>query len=121
MAKKTRLEKTESFGGRLARLRRSRGWTQTELGQKIGISCRMVAYYEGQSERAPAHMIDRLAQVLKVSADELLGLRPVSGDAPVNLRIWRRFRVIEDLTPADRMAVWKFVQALARKTVSESR
>jgi transcriptional regulator with XRE-family HTH domain len=96
----------------MARLRRLRGMTQTELGEKIGTSFRMVAYYEGQADRPPAHLLDKLAQVLGASADELLGLKAIQGDAPINLRIWRRFRIIEDLSPADRHLVWKFIRGL---------
>jgi transcriptional regulator with XRE-family HTH domain len=104
----------ESFGQRLARLRRARALTQAELGEKIGISRRNVAYYESQTSRPPAHVLDKIASVLRVSADELLGLRAIEGDAPVNLRIWRRFRIIEDLTATERMVVWKFITTLTK-------
>ncbi len=115
MAKKQATEENEPFGRRLARLRRERAMTQAELAEKIGITRRMVIYYECESDRPPAHVIDRLSKVLKVSADALLGIRTITGDAPINFRIWRRFRIIEDLSAADRMAVWKFVQALVQK------
>lgn len=77
----------------------------------------MAAYYEGQTDRPPVHVLDKICQALGVSADELLGLKKVEGEAPINLRIWRRFRLIEDLSPSERHLVWKFIVGLpgARK------
>lgn len=105
----------------MARLRRARGLTQAEIGDRVGLSRRMVAYYEGQAVRPPAHVLDRLATVLRVSADELLGLRAVEGEAPVRLRWWRRLRVIEDLSPGDRRAVFRFLEALAARKKPQER
>jgi transcriptional regulator with XRE-family HTH domain len=100
----------------MTRLRKARGLTQQKLADRLGISRRMVAYYEGQADRPPAHVLDKLASLLKVSADQLLGRRPAADevDIPFDVRIWRRLRVIEKLTPADRAAVIKYAEALAR-------
>jgi transcriptional regulator with XRE-family HTH domain len=100
----------------MARLRKARGLTQAQLAEHIGISRRMVAYYEGQAERPPAHVLDQLAQTLRVSADQLLGRRPAAEEVqvPFDVRIWRRLRVVEKLSPADRNAVIKYAEALAR-------
>ncbi|MBL8909962.1 MAG: helix-turn-helix transcriptional regulator, partial [Archangium sp.] len=64
----------ESFGERLARLRKAAGYTQKELGEEVGTSQRMVAYYEAQTEHPPTKLMPALAKALGVSADELLGL-----------------------------------------------
>jgi transcriptional regulator with XRE-family HTH domain len=100
----------------MARLRKARGLTQAQLAEHIGISRRMVAYYEGQAERPPAHVLDQLARTLHVSADHLLGRRPAAEEVqvPFDVRIWRRLRVVEKLSPTDRNAVIKYAEALAR-------
>ena len=110
------IQNPESFGQRMARLRKARGLTQAQLAEHIGISRRMVAYYEGQAERPPAHVLDQLARTLRVSADQLLGRRPAAEEVqvPFDVRIWRRLRVVEKLSPADRNAVIKYAEALAR-------
>ena len=41
----------EAFGERLARLRKTRGYTQTELGEMLGLSQRMMTYYEREGGR----------------------------------------------------------------------
>lgn len=113
---RTAQKKQESFGERLARLRKAQGLTQAHLAERIGISRRMVAYYEGQSDRPPAHVLDPIASVLRVTADQLLGRHPAPEEiqAPFDVRVWRRLRIVEKLTPADRNAVIKYAEALAR-------
>jgi len=108
----------ESFGVRLARLRKARGLTQGELGDKVGLSYRMVAYYEGETDRPPAHVLPELARALEVGVDELLGLhapRTKAPEPPVNLRLWRKLRLVENLPPADRRAVVRYIELLARQ------
>jgi hypothetical protein len=41
----------------------------------------MIAYYESHAEKAPARHLAALAQVLRVSVDELVGYRPVDTPA----------------------------------------
>jgi transcriptional regulator with XRE-family HTH domain len=72
-------ETAESFGERLARLRQAAGYSQRELARELEISQRMVAYYEGETEYPPAHLLPMLAQALGVSTDQLLGLEPTKG------------------------------------------
>jgi len=110
------IQNSESFGQRMARLRKASGLTQAQIAERIGISRRMVAYYEGQGDRPPAHVLDQLAAALHVSADQLLGRRPAAEEvqAPFDVRVWRRLRVVEKLSPADRNAVIKYAEALAR-------
>jgi len=107
----------ETFGFRLARLRHKVGLTQQELGDQIGLSQRMVAYYEGQSARAPDHLLAAIAEVLGVSTDELLGVKSSSGSPqkPSNQRLWRRFRQIEKLPPRDRRQLLAMVDAMLER------
>jgi len=54
-----------------------------------------------------------LAIALQVSADELLGLKPVKTKAsPKKARLLKRLEKIEALPAADQRAVLKFVDAL---------
>lgn len=106
----------ESFGERLTRLRRAAGYTQKELGDELGISQRMVAYYEGQTEHPPTKLMPLLTKALGVSADELLGLRasrrrPVAAEG----RLGRRLRAVESLPPAEKRQVLAFIDALLER------
>jgi transcriptional regulator with XRE-family HTH domain len=106
----------ESFGERLARLRKARGLTQVQFSQRVGISRRMVAYYEGQADRPPAHVLDRIASVLQVSADQLLGIRALSAEVPFHPRLWQRLKIVEKLSPADRKALIEYAEYLLKKS-----
>src|SRR3990172_7396805 len=65
----------EPFGQRLSRLRKARGFTQTELGEILGVSQRVITYYERESGKPPAHLLPRLADALKGTGDEIVGSR----------------------------------------------
>jgi len=62
------------------------GYSQRDLAAEIGISQRIVAYYETQSDYLPTHLFTVLAKALGVSADQLLGiekLKKVAGRATI--------------------------------------
>ncbi len=52
--RKVRLtEPGESFGARLSRFRQAAGFSQRDLAAEVGISQRMVVYYEKECQRVP--------------------------------------------------------------------
>jgi len=103
----------EGFGPRLAALRQARGLTQAELGEMVDASQRVIAYYENEEAQPPGALLADLAIALQVSADELLGLKPVKQKAsPKKARLLKRLEKVETLPAADQRAVLKFVDAL---------
>ena len=54
MPKRIAGEAPGGFGARLAQLRKQAGLTQTALAREVGISQRMMAYYEGPTAFPPA-------------------------------------------------------------------
>ncbi len=103
----------ETFGQRLARLRKARGLSQTALGKQIGISKRMVVYYEVESDRPPAHLLPELAKALSVSIDDLMGAGHLPSEpVEVDVRVWRRFQRLQALPPDDRKMVLKLLDSL---------
>jgi transcriptional regulator with XRE-family HTH domain len=108
-----KIQSNETFGQRLARLRKARGFTQAALGKKIGLSYRMISYYEGETDRPPAHVLPQLAQALGVRVDELLGVAQLPEEPPIaDIRLWRRMQRITALPPAKRRAVFQVIDAL---------
>lgn len=73
---KRKTDVMQSFGGRLAELRKAAGYTQVEFATAVGITQRMVAYYEAPEANAPAHLLPQMAEALGVSVDVLLGTKP---------------------------------------------
>lgn len=103
----------EGFGTRLAALRQARGLSQDELAMGVGVSRRVIAYYEAKSAQPPGALLVDLAHALRVSTDELLGVTPVrETTSPKTARLLKRLRRIEELPPADQRAVLKLVNAM---------
>ena len=63
----------ETFGQRFTRLRRQRGLTQEELGERIGISGQAVSKWENDASMPDVGILVQLSEILGVSLDELLG------------------------------------------------
>ena len=105
-------ENVESFGERLARLRKVAGFSQRELAAEINMSNRMIAYYETEAARLPIHLLPTLAKALKVSADELMGLeRTKKNGRTQDTRLWRRFSQVEKLPPPKRKQIVQILDA----------
>lgn len=103
----------DGFGARLTALRQARGLTQDALGTAVGISNRMIAYYERDGAQPPGAILVELARALKVSTDTLLGVTPIADKtSPKVARLLNRLRRISELPPADQRAVLKLVDAM---------
>lgn len=99
----------ESFGQRLARVRKERGYTQVELAHKIGIIQVLVSDYEHDRLRMHTDMLARFAFALEVSADELLGLSNAKASKQVggkiSLKLVRRLQKVEQLPSSKQKAL----------------
>ena len=89
--------KTEHSGDRLARIRRERGFTQTEIGEKLNISQAMVSAYERGEVRLHAEIIASFAKALGVTADDIIGLSAVEHEPRASRKLLRRVEQIEKL------------------------
>ena len=118
----------QNFGERLASLRKAAGFTQVELAAELGISQRMVAYYENPAATPPANLLPQIAAALGVTIDELFGvgkrrLAKQDGES----RLHRRLLAIEKLDVADKRQVLQLLDAfiergqLKRKVESRAR
>lgn len=108
----------ETFGRRLARLRKAAGYSQRALAAELGISQRMVAYYESQTEHPPTHLLPSLADALSLTTDQLLGREAVSPrKAPKNQQLLRRLRTVESLPAAERRQVLHLLDALVERNL----
>jgi len=116
-------EPRESFGQRLRRIREARGLSQEQFGQAIGVSQRMLAYYENHAEKAPAHHLMQMAGVLRVSIDELIGYKPFEAvaQAKPNPRLWNKLRQVESLPPKDRKQVLQLIETLVEREALKDR
>jgi len=106
----------EGFGERLSQIRKSRGMTQAELGKAVGVSNRVIAYYEADGAQPPGAMLVDLAKTLRVSTDQLLGLKPPKEErSPRTARLLKRLQKIEQLPTADRRFLLKMLDSLVER------
>ncbi len=61
------------IGLRIKSLRKKENLTQKQLAEKIGVSQRMIGYYESEERFPPHDVLSKLADCFSVSADYLLG------------------------------------------------
>jgi transcriptional regulator with XRE-family HTH domain len=114
---KRKAPEAATFGRRLVALRKAAAMTQQELADEVGVSRRMLAYYEGQSEHPPTTLLPALALALHVSTDELLGLSPPvkrNGRLADN-RMQGRLQQIATLPPEERRQIMQLVDAFIER------
>jgi transcriptional regulator with XRE-family HTH domain len=100
---------------RLKEIRLRRGLMQAEVAKAVGITQPMLSECESGEIRLHGALLVRLATALKVSADEILGLKPSDAPAPRSARLVRRLQRIEDLPASDRRSVLSILDALLEK------
>ena len=99
---KQNIEQLTDFGKRLSNLRKKTGYTQVELANELGVTQRMISYYEGHSEYPPSNLLPVMAKTLGVSSDELLGIEPLKNNRHPDTRLLRRMQQIEKLNTSTR-------------------
>jgi transcriptional regulator with XRE-family HTH domain len=108
----------ETVGDRIRRLRLARGLTQIQLGRRVGVSQRVVTYYEVEGVSPAPDLLLKLAKALDVGTDELLGQKirgPYETETPVTISVWRRIKKLQILPPNDRKTVFKMIDTLAER------
>ena len=104
-----------SFGQHLYAIRTARGLTQVDLAKALGTTQRAISYYENDAECPPGSVLVALARVLRVTADELLGIKaPKLDNEDLGKRkLWRRFKRMTALPERDQRAVIRLINSLA--------
>ena len=113
---KRKTDVIENFGERLAQLRKVAGYTQVEFAAEVGITQRMVAYYEVPKAQPPAHLLPQMAQVLGVGVDVMLGMtqpRKVKRLATNSLE--RRMLAIEKMDPKAKRQITQFLDTFIER------
>jgi len=86
------------MGKSLQTIRKRRGLSQKELGEKIGMTREAVASYEsGRSHLMVTTMLD-IAAALRVSINEFLKLECQNTEITITRRWAKRMEIIESLT-----------------------
>jgi transcriptional regulator with XRE-family HTH domain len=110
----------ETFGQRLARLRKERGFTQVEIAERVGIIQALVSDYERDKLRLNAELVVRFAAALEITTDDLL--KPNRSGTPLrrkpSLRMLRRLEKIESLPAHQQTTLLKTIDTFLRGAVA---
>lgn len=105
------------FGKTLANLRKARGLTQEELAQKLGVSRRMIVYYECESVYPPVALLPGLARSLRVSAEQLLGIKTIKDlSLSKDKSLMRRLKQLQELPTKEQRTVLSLIKSLHSKS-----
>jgi transcriptional regulator with XRE-family HTH domain len=105
------------FGQRLATVRRSKGLTQRELADKLGVKRELIDYYERRAANPALDFIERAAQALGVTVAELLGSQPHTTRAkpgPVS-QLQRKFEQVKLLPRKDQEFIIRFLDTVLER------
>lgn len=67
----------QTMGKRIMQLRKEKGFTQEQLAEKMGVSAQAVSKWENDVSCPDISILPNLAEVLGVTTDELLGVKPI--------------------------------------------
>jgi transcriptional regulator with XRE-family HTH domain len=104
------------IGGNLARIRKQKGVSQVELARQLGVPQQKISKYERGQLRLHGQVLVRLARILGVTSDVMLGLDNPSGvSASEDTRFLKRLQRIDRLSRRDKLALLRTLDAFLER------
>ena len=100
------------FGQRLSFYRTQRGLSQNQLAEKLGITRDLVGYYERRCQNPTVDFVQKVAHLLQVSTDELVGNKPIKHKPGPNPKLVQKFEQVKDLPQAKQKLVSDFLDTV---------
>ena len=99
------------IGERITKLRKAKNWSQGELADRIGASRNIIGNYERNANAPSIDMLLKIARVLEVPVDYLLG----EGEfASYDRGTVKRIQDVEKLDPATKNKVFDIIDTYIR-------
>ena len=92
-----------AIGDRIRQLREAKGWKQSDLAARVGVSRAAIGYYETGTRTPPYATLIRIAEVFGVSTDYIL--------RGIDLKPLR----VEDMPEDQRIALQTIIAAMQQK------
>ena len=108
-----------TIANRLVTLRKEAGLSQAQMAEKLGVSQTVVSDYERGALRLHGELILKLAEILSVSADELLGRETNKPKARPSGKVQQVFEEVSNLPRRQQDKVVEFVSAFVRQQQAE--
>jgi len=103
---------------KIRKLRKSKGWTQTELAKRLGTTQKVITSYETGLKKPPIKRLPDLAAVFEVTIEELIGSRSINIQENIqhvhkNSRSAKMQKLFDKLSPQEQRVILKQVKNLA--------
>lgn len=99
----------ETFGQRLSRIRKEKGFTQNEIADKVGVTSQAVSKWENDLASPDIDILLKLSEIFDISVDDLLGKetkKTVLNDKPSKKDIDKMiFKIIVTSADGDKVNV----------------
>jgi transcriptional regulator with XRE-family HTH domain len=101
-----------NIGRNIRELRKKKGLSQAELGQKLGVSQKVISAYERSYRLPPSSLIPHVAESLGTSTDALYQASGDEGRARKlkNSELWTIVEKLEEIPESERKEVFKFIE-----------
>ena len=76
----------KELGKKITKFRKEQNLTQSEIAKKLNVTQQLIATYESGKRRLPILALFKIADILNVGADELLGIKSNKGPHPKILK-----------------------------------
>lgn len=96
----------------IKKLRRRKGLTQGQLGERIGVSQQVITNYERGLREPNLETLSKIAAVLGASFEQIVGAAPVEVEEETSRALQKRFEKVKKLPKDKQKAFIAFVDAL---------
>ena len=111
----TPISEDVKIGARLKDARLHRGIQQKDLAAQLGLEQSALSRYERGEMRLPSSLLARIARALKVTSDEILGLKDLKRGAVVrDQRFLKRLQAIDSLPERQKDALLTTIDGLLK-------
>lgn len=101
---------------KLKKLRQHHGWSQTQLGNKLGVNVQLISKYERGVVCPPTSMMVKISNIFEVSLDYLLrNGDDVAVNKIKNQELLKRIEEIESLPEEDQRVLTNLLDAYIKK------
>lgn len=102
----------KELGARIATRRKELGMTQTDLGNRIGVTQQVIASYETASRQIPAWRVPELSKALDISLENLMGIRIASEKRGPKSKLEKQLDEVRQLPKNEQQFVSQFLEKM---------
>lgn len=109
------VELSSVFAQNLVRFRKAKGFSQRELGSIIGLSHRMISYYEGTPKSIPINKLDQLARALDINPVDFFATDEQPTLKQLDVRWLKKMNELRQLPEAEQKEIARHISSISEK------